>query len=121
MAHPGNQVVIVDDDVQVAKAIARLLTAAGFHARTFSSGESMLQAPGIEASCFIFDIHMPAMSGIELARRVRTAGIHTPIVFITAHDEPHLRADAERLGALGFMTKPVECESLLAVLSRASA
>ena len=120
MAEPKRTVVIVDDDADMARAVARLLTAAGFTTSTFPSGESLLGTlSGAPADCFIFDIHMPGMSGLDLAEQVRSSGIHIPIIFITAHDDARSRNRARHLGAAGFVIKPFESERLLELLSEA--
>jgi FixJ family two-component response regulator len=69
------KIVVVEDDPSVVRSLHRLLRAAGFHVLTFSSAEKLLQS-GIAdtASCFVFDIHLPGLSGIELQRRLCAIG-----------------------------------------------
>jgi len=113
-------VVVVDDEPKVGRAVARLLESAGFQAAVFPSAESLLETtPLAPAGCFIFDIHLPGMSGLDLAERLRETGVRSPIAFITARDEPLARERARDVGAIGFLVKPFESEPLLALLARA--
>ena len=101
-------------------AMERLLRVAGFQARSFTSAESLLQsgvAPG--AACFVFDVHLPGLSGVELLQRLLENGVKRPVIFITAHDEPSLRDAAEQYGPAAWLLKPFPGRSLLDALDRA--
>ena len=122
MAERCRNVVVVDDDVEMGKAVARLLKASGFHALVFSSSQALIGASAVApADCFILDIHMPGMSGFELADRLRALGLGAPIIFITAHDDPSSRKRARDSGAVGYVLKPFGSESLLPLLAEAFA
>lgn len=110
-------VVVVDDDAEMGRAVARLLKAAGYRTLTFSSGEALLETnPPAPADCFILDIQMPGMSGFDLADRLQQQGSCVPIIFITGHDAPASRERARKAGALGFVLKPFESKTLLPLL-----
>jgi FixJ family two-component response regulator len=122
MPKRSTNVVVVDDDVEMGQAVARLVKAAGFHALAFKSAQALLEAdPIAPADCFILDIHMPGMSGFELANRLRALGVRSPIIFITAHDDPLSRGRAHDVGAIGYVLKPFGSESLLPLVARACA
>ena len=107
-------VVIVDDDAPLRDALASLLKAVGYPVRKFSSAEEFLDSPDLErTSCLILDVRLPGMSGIELQRRLREAGLPVPIVFITAHGDATIRELVMKAGAVAFLTKPVRREPLL--------
>ncbi|MBC7940248.1 MAG: response regulator [Chitinophagaceae bacterium] len=113
----GKTVVVVDDDPEMARAVSRLLKAAGFHSITFDSGEALLASGALApAACLILDVHMPGMSGLELAERLQESGSRLPMIFITANDDPLLRERARRLDALGFLIKPFDSETLLSLI-----
>ncbi|MBV9492481.1 MAG: response regulator [Verrucomicrobia bacterium] len=114
------QIVVVDDDPSISLALKRLLTAAGFDATTFGSAEALLQA-GVttDVDCLILDVHLPGLSGFELRRRLVNVGAATPVIFITAHDEPAVRAQAEQAGAVAYLVKPFPGRGLLAAVNRA--
>lgn len=114
------QIVVVDDDPSVSVALKRLLTAAGFGTAAFTSAEALLQA-GVAAGahCLILDVHLPGLSGFELRRRLMDTGATPPVIFITAHDEPGTRAQAEQAGAIAYLVKPFPGQGLLAAVTRA--
>jgi FixJ family two-component response regulator len=64
-------------------------------------------------SCAIVDLHMPNMSGLELQARIAASALHVPVIIITAHDEPTLRARALTAGAIGYLAKPFADKALL--------
>ena len=69
-----------------------LLETDGFDVRTFRSGAALLNgiAPG-SVDCFVIDYKMPAMSGIDLASRLRNRYIDTPIILITGYPDGSIR------------------------------
>jgi len=99
-------VAVVDDDESVCRSFARLLRAAGMQAITYDSAESFLaDRKHPQFSCLVLDIQLGGMSGIELARRLAAVGGRTPIIFITAHDDPDARSAAETLGCAAYFRK----------------
>ena len=77
-------VAIVDDEGRVLKSLGNLLSSAGYDVRLFSSAENFLASPDIEISgCFISDIRLPGMSGIELLRRVNAMETKLPGILLT--------------------------------------
>jgi FixJ family two-component response regulator len=118
--HRG-EIIIVEDDHSVTRAITRLLQAAGFEARTFASSEALLVEEPAEqrADCFVIDMHLPGLSGIELYRKLREGGMSAPVVIITAHDDATHRRLAMQIGAAAYITKPFSNRSLLNAISAA--
>ncbi|MEB3323424.1 MAG: response regulator [Synechococcaceae cyanobacterium] len=111
---------MVEDDSSMTHAIERLLQVAGFQARSFTSAESLLRSGAApDAACFVFDIHLPGLSGLELCQRLVENGIKRPVIFITAHDEPLIRNSAEQFGAATWLIKPFPGRSLLDAVRRA--
>ncbi|WP_425267443.1 response regulator transcription factor [Cupriavidus lacunae] len=107
--------VVVDDDKSVARAISRLLRAAGITVDTFTSGtaflDQILSQPAYLPGCVILDVSMPGVDGLEVQRRL--AGIPLPIIFITAHDVPEARDKALSAGAIGYLRKPFNTSQLI--------
>ena len=96
---PDQSIVVVEDDAGMSKAIERLLRAAGFQPVSFISAEELLQTEAADsAACLVLDIHLPGLSGLELARLLVGSGRAKPIIFITGRDEPSLRDEARHLG-----------------------
>jgi len=93
----------------------------GFEVDDKESGEDALE-PALSGTfdCFIFDVTMPGISGLELLRRVRERGIDTPAMFLTAHDAVDDKVAGFQAGADDYLAKPfspreleVRVESLL--------
>ena len=113
---------IVDDDASILRAIRRLLVAAGFSVRTFSSAEEFLASEHQEAiNCLVLDIHLDGLSGFELQDRLLEAHVRIPIVFITAHDDLPTRERAQRGGASEYLRKPFDEQALLGAIETALA
>lgn len=114
-------VVIVDDDDAVARAIARLLRAAGVAVDTYASGLTLLARldaePDYRPNCVILDVCMPDIDGLEVQQRLVPLGL--PVLFITAYDVPEARARAMANGALGYLRKPFNAAQLLALIPAA--
>jgi FixJ family two-component response regulator len=111
----GNQMVIViDDDLSARMAIGRLVGAMGFSVKTFESGLEFLysELPD-EPSCLIMDVRMPGLSGLEVQRKMKESGIHTPIIFVTGHGDVPMSVQAMKAGAVEFLTKPFRDQDLL--------
>src|SRR5687768_9483861 len=100
-------VFIVDDDKSVAEAMARLLRAEGFVARTFNSASEFLihHEPGIPG-CLITDLIMPEMNGLDLQRALLAQGCTRPIVFVTGRGDVGTTVTGMRAGAVTFLAKP---------------
>ena len=112
-------VAVVDDDESVCRSFGRLLRAAGLQPITYESAESFLaDTRHPQFGCLVLDIQLGAMSGIELARRLAADGGHTPVIFITAHDDPEARAEAEALGCRAYFRKTDSGSDVLAAIRR---
>ncbi len=96
------------------EAVVSLMESVGYPAVGFSSAEHFAASSRSgRTACLILDVRMPGIGGLELQRRLRATGDRTPIVFITAHGESVVSAEALRLGAVAFLLKPFTQESLL--------
>jgi FixJ family two-component response regulator len=113
---------VVDDDADVRLAMTRLLDSAGFAVQSFASGAEFLRSvrdhrPG----CVVLDLHMPRMSGFEVQDALASDYPGLPVIVITAHDSPETRARALRLGARGYLCKPVDDEALITAIGAVTA
>jgi FixJ family two-component response regulator len=105
---------IVDDDSVVRGAIESLVRSLGFLARTFPSAEAFLQSRLVtETSCLISDVQLPGTSGVELQERLSELGLSIPTIFITAYPDDAVRARALAAGAVCFLHKPFDGQSLI--------
>jgi FixJ family two-component response regulator len=104
----GIYVAVVDDDESFGLALGRMLRAAGFHVVLFASAEEFLAPPPLPtADCMVLDIQMGGMSGFDLRRFLTERGTKTPVIFVTALDEPAIRDEAWGLGCSNYFGKPV--------------
>jgi two-component system CheB/CheR fusion protein len=113
-------VAIVDDDVPIQRALARLLYATGWHAVTFTSAEAFLQT-GIQASpdCLVLDVWLPGMTGVELLEYLAATDSILPAVIITGRDDLQMRMRAMQAGAVAYLLKPLDGQELLQALQKA--
>ena len=109
-----NLVAIVDDDNSMRAAVQDLLEAVSLPVQGFASAEEFLRSGKQRVTaCLIVDIRMPGMSGLELQENLNAEGCRIPIIFITAHGDEKMRAQALRAGAVEFLTKPFDDEVLI--------
>jgi RNA polymerase sigma factor (sigma-70 family) len=111
----GNATVfVIDDESSVRKAVARLLTSAGYCAEIFGSAEEFLQRPHYEGpGCLVLDVKMPGQSGLELQDALAKAGYRLPIIFVSGRSDIPISVKAMKAGAMDFLTKPFQGETLL--------
>src|SRR3954466_3000717 len=116
----GQSVHIVDDDEAVRDSLAALVASAGFSAKTYASAVELLNSEGgLAADCFVADIRMPEMDGLELQQELNRRGVSAPLIIITGHADVGLAVQAMKAGACDFLEKPFEGERLLASLKEA--
>jgi FixJ family two-component response regulator len=117
MSPSAGTVFLVDDDPRVIVALARLLRAAGFEVRSFSSAAEFLQKHDASVpGCAVLDFAMSGMNGIELQRRLVDTGCERPIVFLTGQGNIPMSVEAMKTGAVDFLTKPVSAENLFTAI-----
>lgn len=118
---PMKKILIIEDDLKIAVALAIRLEAAGYSVLTAPDGFAGLKlAVEQKPDLLLMDIWMPVGLGFSVAQRLRTLGLSgTPIIFITASRAKGLRAAAEELGAAGFFEKPYDPQALLAAVAQA--
>jgi len=120
MTKTSASIAIVDDDPSVVKALARLLGTRSFSAKAYLSGPQFLASlPEPLPDCLIADLQMPEMTGLELQQNLVSRGIRIPTIIITAHDEPGMRDRCRSLGAIAYLSKPVQDTSLFAAITAA--
>jgi two-component system response regulator FixJ len=107
-------VYVVDDDLAIRDALVLLLESSGRAARAFPDAATFLDglAPG-HPGCVVADVRMPGMSGLELQRHLKQAGIDLPVIIITGHGDVAMAVQALKEGASDFIEKPFD-EDVLA-------
>jgi FixJ family two-component response regulator len=113
-------VFVVDDDPSIRYAMENLVSSVGLRVETFPAAEDFLRHyPRDAAGCLVLDVRMPGLSGLGLQRELREAGIHLPVIFITAHGDIPMSVRAMKAGAVEFLTKPFSEQQLLAAIRQA--
>ncbi|HUK07231.1 MAG TPA: response regulator [Stellaceae bacterium] len=105
---------IVEDDDFVRDSVRRLVRSYGYAVEAFPSAADFLAFPRLdETACLIADINMPAMTGLELFRRLIQAGRQIPTILITAYPDDAVQARALAEGVLCYLRKPFDDHDLL--------
>lgn len=113
-------VYVVDDDAAVRDAVALLLRSVGLHAVACGSAAELLERlPLPPPACLVLDVRMPQMSGLELQRLLREAGVRAPVIFITGHGDVPMAVAAMKAGAFDFLQKPFHDQQLIDCVQRA--
>jgi FixJ family two-component response regulator len=114
-------VAVVDDDESVCRSFTRLLRVAGLQPVTYASAEALLQdTKRPRFDCLLLDIQLGGISGLELSQRLAAVKDATPVIFITAHDEPEMRTRALATGCAGYFRKTDPGEQVLDAIRRAA-
>ena len=104
---------IIDDDQPFRESMRRLMRSLGYTVAVFSSAADFLASSRLrETSCLITDVHMPAMTGVELFRHLIKAGHAIPTILITAYPNEVERVRALKDGVLCYLRKPVDEHNL---------
>ncbi|AEV31975.1 response regulator with CheY-like receiver, AAA-type ATPase, and DNA-binding domains [Owenweeksia hongkongensis DSM 17368] len=112
------KILVVDDDTTFLLMLKSFLEKKGFIPHTESTAEKGLQA--IEENTFdliLSDYRMPGIDGIEMLKILKEKGITTPLILITSYGDIKLAVNAMKLGASDYLTKPVNPEELLALVT----
>jgi len=119
---PAARVFIVDDDPRVRRALGRLFRAAGRETEAFASAREFLQRLPYDGSgCVVLDVNMPEMTGPQLHELMAQQGVGLSIVFLTGQGDVPTGVEAMKRGAVDFLTKPVDDETLLRAVEEAIA
>jgi FixJ family two-component response regulator len=104
---------VVEDDRFFRDSMRRLMRSLGYPAEAFASAADFLASPCLgETACLIADVHMPAMTGIELYRRLIDAGRAIPTILVTAYPNDVDRTRALNDGVIAYLRKPVDEQHL---------
>jgi two-component system response regulator FixJ len=118
---PGRPtVLVIDDDVSVLKALARLIRSCGYDVRTFNRPSALLadDLPTANA-CMVVDVNLPEMSGADLCEALARSGRGLPVIFITGRSDAATTALVQRVSAIAVLFKPFDETLLLPAISRA--
>ena len=111
----GSRITLVDDNSALRESVRLLFKSVGIEVVCYHSPMLFLQDMP-QSNCILLDVRMPEMSGIETHRRLREAGVKTPVIFLTGHGNVAMAVEAMRDGAFDFMEKPFDDQHLIDVV-----
>lgn len=120
------RVVVIDDDTEILSALASLIEMEGYACETYASAPDYLQVLAYNRPCFpgpscvLCDVKMPELDGLELQRRLAALN-DTPLLLMSGASGAHEAVSAFRAGALDFLIKPIDADTLLDALAKALA
>jgi two-component system, OmpR family, response regulator len=122
----GQRVLVVDDDEYVRHLLASALRFAGFTIDTCANGRAAMdRISDFDPDLVLLDVMMPGLDGLEVCRRLRAAGVETPVIFLTARDASEDKVSGLTGGGDDYVTKPFDLDELVArinaVLKRTAA
>ncbi|QJR11293.1 Response regulator protein TodT [Usitatibacter rugosus] len=108
---------IVDDDQSFRDSMRRLLKSLGYPVAVFSSAGEFLASPELAATtCLVADVHMPAMTGIDLYKSLTEGGHAIPTILVTAYPDDIVQDLMLSLGVKCYLSKPLEEAHLIRCL-----
>ncbi|PZR87935.1 MAG: DNA-binding response regulator [Stutzerimonas stutzeri] len=111
---------IVDNDAAVRQSLSFLLASDGLPVRLHESAVAFLDKVGAGGrGCVVTDVRMPEIDGIEFLRRLRQSGYAMPVIVMTGHADVPLAVEAMKEGALDFVEKPFDDETILGAVRSA--
>jgi two-component system, LuxR family, response regulator FixJ len=119
---PSESIVhVVDDDEAVRDSVAFLLRSAQIEVEVYDSAAAFLGKAAGATGCVVTDVRMPEMSGIDLMRRLKELGIALPVIVMTGHGDVPLAVEAMKAGAVDFIEKPFNDDTMLTAVRAALA
>lgn len=116
---PRRYIAVIEDDESHCRSLARLLQQTGFQVITFQSAEEFLEDRWRnQFDCLLIDVQLGGMTGIEMHARLAKQGDRTPVVYLTAFDDPIARAQAQDLGCSGYFRKTDAGRDIVATVRR---
>lgn len=114
------RIVIVDDERSVRSGLSNLLLSEGYDTCAFESAEAFLndEAALAEASLLILDVKLRGMSGLELYQTLILQPAPPPVIFISGHGDENMQRYALGCGAVAFLHKPINIDTLLDYIRR---
>jgi FixJ family two-component response regulator len=110
-------VFVVDDDISVRESLESLIHCGGWHPETFASAHEFLLRPRPAVpSCLVLNVFLPDLNGLELQKRAAVERPNTPVIFITDRPDVYTSVQAMKAGAVEFLIRPFEDDTLLGAI-----
>lgn len=108
-------VLVVDDEPSIVDAVATCLRYEGYEVETASSGRAALVAAhAVPPALIILDVMLPDLDGFQVTRRLRSEGVHAPVLFLTAKDSLEDKVTGLSVGGDDYVTKPFALAEIVA-------
>jgi two-component system KDP operon response regulator KdpE len=108
------RVLVVDDEMEIRRALGRALTARDYVVETAADGlEAVARAEGFRPDLVVLDLNLPGLDGLEVCRRIRSWS-SAPILVLSVREDESDKVEALDLGADDYLTKPFGINELLA-------
>ena len=112
---------LVDDDEAIRRSAGFMLKTSGYRVIAYESGVELLRnVRALEPGAVLLDIRMPQMDGLEVQRALQEQGCRLPVVIMTGHGDVTVAVQAMKAGAIDFIEKPFEKQTLLSSLTAAA-
>jgi two-component system, OmpR family, response regulator len=109
------RLLVVDDEPTIVELLSGCLRFAGFDVLTAGSGEEAMRAAAAEPpDLILLDVMLPDSDGFDVIRRIRSGGLRTPVIFLTARDAVQERVTGLALGGDDYVTKPFALDEVMA-------
>lgn len=109
------RILVVEDEVRLAEAVAQGLRNEGFEVDLAADGvDGLFKAREGQYALILLDIMLPEMSGLQVCHRLREAGVHTPVLMLTAREDDETEREGLELGADDYVRKPFSFPVLIA-------
>ena len=109
------RLLVVDDEPNIVELLSASLRFAGFEVESAPGGlEAIEVARTFRPDLLVMDVMMPGLDGFGVVRRLRSEGIRTPVVFLTAKDSTEDKVMGLTLGGDDYVTKPFSLEEVVA-------
>lgn len=114
-----SHVLVVDDDLTTAESLAAMVSLLGHKVSIALSPRTALEdIQRYTPSLILLDLNMPGVDGLEVCRFIKRdpMAANTPVIFVSAEDDPTAIEAAKQAGASGYLVKPIELDALERVL-----
>ena len=113
-------VYVVDDDDSVRDSLRALLESHEMVVRDYASADAFLtEAEQVTIGCLLLDLHMPGLTGLAVLKRLRSQGLHLPVIVMTGRGDRSLKEQVTQVGAFAYLEKPMTEGVLLPTIKNA--
>jgi two-component system response regulator HydG len=114
-----NRILVIDDDQTSREGVAEVLTDEGYEVAVAADGrEAIALLSSFRPDLILTDLHMPGLNGLGVLHHVKSLHPATPVIIYTADTTIDAERSAKRLGAQGYINKPLDFDDMLVRIRR---